>query len=102
MAGSADRRPARRVALVTGGARGIGFGCAQALARDGWDLAVCGTRPESDAAASVATLRGLGGEVLYVQADIGSDDAPGILVDAIRKSFGRLDLLVNNAGVAPK
>jgi len=91
-----------RVALVTGGTRGIGFGCAETLAREGWKLAVCGVRKESEARESLQKLREAAGEVLYVQADIGEDDAPDRLVSAVRARFGRLDLLVNNAGVAPK
>jgi 3-oxoacyl-[acyl-carrier protein] reductase len=91
-----------RVALVTGGTRGIGFGCAESLAREGWKLAVCGVRAESDAQDALQALRASAGEVLYVQADIGDDEAPDRLVGAVRSRFGRLDLLVNNAGVAPK
>jgi NAD(P)-dependent dehydrogenase (short-subunit alcohol dehydrogenase family) len=92
----------KRVALVTGGTRGIGFGCAEALAREGWDLAVCGVRAEAEARPALDELRGHGGEVLYVQADIGSDEAPELLTSAVTSRFERLDLLVNNAGVAPK
>ena len=92
----------KRVALVTGGTRGIGFGCAEALAREGWDLAVCGMRAEAEARPALDTLRGHGAEVLYVQADIGSDEAPELLTSAVTSRFARLDLLVNNAGVAPK
>jgi NAD(P)-dependent dehydrogenase (short-subunit alcohol dehydrogenase family) len=92
----------RRIALVTGGTRGIGFGCAQALAREGWDLAVCGVRSEQEARESLDELRGLGAQVLYVKADIGDDGSPPLLVEAVRSRFGRLDLLVNNAGVAPR
>jgi NAD(P)-dependent dehydrogenase (short-subunit alcohol dehydrogenase family) len=91
-----------RVALVTGGTRGIGFGCAETLAREGWKLAVCGVRSESEARNAVQALRTSAGEVLYIQTDIGDDDAPDRLVSAVRSRFGRLDLLVNNAGVAPK
>ena len=91
-----------RLALVTGGTRGIGLGCAKALAREGWNLAVCGVRPEAEARPALDELRGFGGEVLYVQADIGGDDAPDLLIGAVTARFGRLDLLVNNAGVAPK
>ncbi len=93
---------ARRVALVTGGSRGIGLGCATALAREGWDLAVCGTRAEAEVAPALAALRGAGAKVLYVQADLSADDAPPRILAPVREGFGRLDLLVNNAGVAPK
>jgi len=91
----------RRVALVTGGARGIGFGCAEALAREGWDLGLCGRRPPADAEPALQALRGHGAEVLYVQADVGDDGAPRRLVDVVVERFRHLDLLVNNAGVAP-
>jgi NAD(P)-dependent dehydrogenase (short-subunit alcohol dehydrogenase family) len=91
----------RRVALVTGGTRGIGLGCAEALAREGWALAVCGVRAAAEVEPALARLRALGAEPLHVQADVGDDDAPGRLVAAVDGRFGRLDLLVNNAGVAP-
>jgi NAD(P)-dependent dehydrogenase (short-subunit alcohol dehydrogenase family) len=91
----------RRVALVTGGTRGIGLGCAEALAREGWDLALCGVRPPEDAEAALKGLRSHGAEVLYVQADVGDDATPGRLVETVRSRYARLDLLVNNAGMAP-
>ncbi len=92
----------KRVALITGGTRGIGLGIAQCLAREGLDLAVCGMREEAAAAESLATLRGLGADVLYVQADVGDPQARQRLVAAVQRHFGRLHVLVNNAGVAPK
>jgi 3-oxoacyl-[acyl-carrier protein] reductase len=91
-----------RVALVTGGTRGIGLGCAESLAREGWDLAVCGMRTEKEARQSLDTLAAIGTAVMYVQADIGEDDTAERLLGAVRARFGRLDALVNNAGVAPK
>ncbi|HEV7925511.1 MAG TPA: 3-ketoacyl-ACP reductase [Verrucomicrobiae bacterium] len=92
----------RRVALVTGGARGIGFGVAKELARDNFDLAVCGLRDPSAAAPAMAELRQLGAETLYVRADVSAAAARRRLLDALREKFGRLNVLVNNAGVAPK
>jgi 3-oxoacyl-[acyl-carrier protein] reductase len=92
----------RPVALVTGGTRGIGRGCSEALAREGYDLAVCGLRPREEAADALAALRAAGAEALYVQADIGEDDAADRLLAAARSRFGSLDVLVNNAGVAPR
>jgi 3-oxoacyl-[acyl-carrier protein] reductase len=92
----------RRVALVTGGARGIGFGISEALARDGFDLALCGQREEGAVQEPLDQLRGMGAEVLYVQADVSDSAARDRLVSSIRERFGRLDVLVNNAGVAPK
>lgn len=92
----------RPVALVTGGTRGIGRGCAESLAREGYDLAVCGVRSEGEAAEALEALRTAGAEALYVQADIGDDDAADRLVAAVSSRYGRLDVLVNNAGVAPR
>ena len=92
---------AGRVALVTGGARGIGLGCSDALVKEGWDLAVCGVRAEEQAAPALEKLRESGRRVHYSRVDIGDDDAPRRLLDDVQSRFGRLDLLVNNAGVAP-
>jgi 3-oxoacyl-[acyl-carrier protein] reductase len=92
----------KRVALVTGGTRGIGFGIAQALARGGFNLAVCGVRDEGAVADPLKTLRSLGAEVLYVKCDVARRDARDEMLAAVRQRFGRLDVLVNNAGIAPK
>jgi NAD(P)-dependent dehydrogenase (short-subunit alcohol dehydrogenase family) len=92
----------KRVVLITGGTRGIGFGVAQALAREGFNLAVCGLRDESAVAEPLKTLRSLGADVLYYQCDVAQRDARDKMVAAIRQRFGRLDVLVNNAGIAPK
>ena len=91
-----------RVALVTGGTRGIGLGIARALARDGWSLALCGRRPASDVHPVVGDL-GAGGasEVAYWPADVGVASDRARLLSAIETRFGRLDALVNNAGKAP-
>jgi NAD(P)-dependent dehydrogenase (short-subunit alcohol dehydrogenase family) len=92
----------KKVALVTGGTRGIGFGVAQALAREGFDLAVCGVRPASAVAEALAQLKQLGAAALYCPCDVADRAARTRLLDAIRQRYGRLHVLVNNAGVAPK
>jgi 3-oxoacyl-[acyl-carrier protein] reductase len=92
----------KRVALITGGTRGIGFGVAMALAKDGFDLCVCGLRTAAAAEESLDKLRKAGAEVLYVRADIGSRDDRTALIDAVAGRFGALHVLVNNAGVAPE
>ena len=89
----------KRVALVTGGTRGIGFGVAQALAHEGFRLAVCGFRAESEVRESI---RPLGEEVVYCQCDVGDREARARMLAAVRARFGRLDVLINNAGVAPR
>ena len=92
----------KRVALITGGTRGIGFGIAQALAREGFNLAVCGLRDESAVAGPLKTLRSMGAEMLYCKCDVAQRDARDEMLAAIRLRFSCLHVLVNNAGVAPK
>jgi 3-oxoacyl-[acyl-carrier protein] reductase len=91
----------KRVALVTGGTRGIGRGIAGALAARGFDLALCGRREEAEVTAVLEELRRAGAEVRYVKADVGERGERERLVAALRERPGRLHVLVNNAGVAP-
>jgi 3-oxoacyl-[acyl-carrier protein] reductase len=90
-----------RVALVTGGTRGIGLGIARRLAADGLDLVLCGLREEVEVAPVLGELRDAGSAVCYLQADLGDRAARGALVEGLRAQVGRLHVLVNNAGVAP-
>lgn len=92
----------KKVALITGGSRGIGLGIAKSLAQAGFDLAINGVRNEEDAKASLEELRQLGAEVLYCKGDVGDGNARIAIIDKIKGHFGRLNVLVNNAGVAPK
>jgi len=102
MSDSTPSKAGKPVALITGGTRGIGFGIAQALAREGFDLTVCGTREAAAAEPALRVLRALHADALYVQADISESRARRELLEAVRERFGRLHVLVNNAGVAPK
>ncbi len=90
-----------KVALVTGGSRGIGMGIALALAHEGCDLCVCGVRAASEVKESLAPLQATGRDVLYVKADVSLKADRETLVAEVRRHFGRLNVLVNNAGVAP-
>ena len=90
------------VAFITGGSRGIGFGCAHQLAEQGFDVAINGMRDESAVSEAIAALEALGANVLYCQGDIGSAEARAAMLASIKERFGRLNVLVNNAGVAPK
>jgi 3-oxoacyl-[acyl-carrier protein] reductase len=92
----------RKVALITGGTRGIGLGIAQALARESWDLVLCGIRSPESVADVIKNLRASGAELVYVAADIADGQARSELIETARAKFGRLNLLVNNAGVGPK
>jgi NAD(P)-dependent dehydrogenase (short-subunit alcohol dehydrogenase family) len=91
----------KRVALVTGGTRGIGLGIARALAGRGFDLVLNGVREEGAVGETLGELRALGAETHYVRADIGERGDRERLVSTIRRRPGRLHVLVNNAGVAP-
>jgi NAD(P)-dependent dehydrogenase (short-subunit alcohol dehydrogenase family) len=90
------------VALITGGSRGIGFGIAQALARAGFDVAINGMRPESAVTDVLDQLKSFGTDAIYCQGDIASAEARQAMLDKINAHYGRLNVLVNNAGVAPK
>ena len=92
----------KKVALVTGGSRGIGLGIAKCLANNGFDLAINGMRAEEDTADSLEELRSLGAEVLYCRGDVSDAEKRQGIFDVISEKFGRLNVLVNNAGVAPK
>jgi 3-oxoacyl-[acyl-carrier protein] reductase len=91
-----------RTALVTGGTRGIGLGIARALAADGWDLVLCGTRAEPEVAPVLEELRRPGRAVAYEAADLSSLADRTRLVAALRAKHGPLNALVNNAGRAPR
>jgi 3-oxoacyl-[acyl-carrier protein] reductase len=92
----------KRVAAITGGGRGIGLGISAQLAKQGFDLAICGQREESDLAETLEVLRMQGAQVLYVKANIAVTADRENFLAAIKQRFGRLDVLVNNAGIAPK
>lgn len=92
----------KKVALVTGGSRGIGLGIAQKLAQNGFDLAINGIRSENFVQDVLENLRELGAKVIYCQGDIASTEDRESMLEKIKNHFGRLNILVNNAGVAPK
>ena len=92
----------KRVALITGGSRGIGFGIAEQLARNGFDLAINGVRFENDAKNAIEKLKKFGNDVIYCQGNISSSTDRENIIESVKNHYGRLHLLVNNAGVAPK
>ncbi|HEX4124872.1 MAG TPA: 3-ketoacyl-ACP reductase, partial [Tepidisphaeraceae bacterium] len=91
-----------KVALVTGGSRGIGLGIARALVCAGFNIAVNGRRPEAEVEPVLDELRAAGVDAIYLQGDVAElGDHAGIL-EQIEQRWGGLDVLVNNAGVAPE
>lgn len=92
----------KKTALITGGSRGIGFGIAKALAKEGYNLAINGVRDEAGAADALNELRELGAEVAYCQGSIASAADREAIVEKAYSVFGQINLLVNNAGIAPR
>ncbi|WP_018618740.1 3-ketoacyl-ACP reductase [Spirosoma luteum] len=92
----------RPVAFITGGSRGIGYGIAEQLADAGFDLVINGVRPEEAVREALDALRNRGNNVLYCPGDIAQAAARNEMITTIKTHFGRLNVLVNNAGVAPK
>ena len=87
-----------KAALVTGGGSGIGAAVARALAREGAEVAICGRRAEALEATREA-IAGAGGTAVALPVDLTRREDVARLVEAIRARFGRLDVLVNNAGI---
>lgn len=86
------------VALVTGGSRGIGLGITRALLAEGYRVAILATRqPPEELLAEL----GAQGEVVYLQGNVADVEGHAEIVDQILQRWGRIDALVNNAGVAP-
>lgn len=91
-----------KVALITGGSRGIGLGIAQALVPEGFDLVINGVRDQSKAEANLQSLRSKKNRIVYCQGNISNNADRSNIIDTVKSEFGRLDILVNNAGIAPK
>jgi NAD(P)-dependent dehydrogenase (short-subunit alcohol dehydrogenase family) len=94
-------KQSKRVALVTGGSRGIGRGIAEQLADSSFDLAINGVRPAEQIGDIMRALEKRGAVVEYCRGNVAEAADREAIVDAVRHRFGRLDVLVNNAGVAP-
>ena len=95
---------ANKIALITGGSRGIGFGIAEKLAAEKWDIIINGVRAEDAVTEPLAKLRAFGVRVGYARGDVGSVEGRAAILAATRAFTGAtsINVLVNNAGVAPK
>jgi len=89
-------------ALITGGSRGIGYGIAEALAKEGFDLAINGVREEKEAQETISALKKYNVDVIYCQGNIGDAEDRKRIVERSFSHFKAINVLVNNAGVAPK
>jgi NAD(P)-dependent dehydrogenase (short-subunit alcohol dehydrogenase family) len=92
----------KQTALITGGSRGIGLGIAEELAAEGIDLAINGVRPEEQLTQVLEKLRSTGIRAIYCRGDVSQQTDRENMLKKIRKEFGQLNFLVNNAGIAPR
>lgn len=88
-----------KVALVTGASRGIGRACAVRLAADGYTVVINYSRSEAEALSALEEIRAAGGDGMICKADVSNPDEVREMVTLVDKTYGQIDLLVNNAGV---
>lgn len=90
-----------RTALITGSGRNIGRGCANALAQAGFNIVINGSSDRAACDRVAAEVRNAGTDALVVIANIGDQTAVGSMADEALKTFGRVDVLINNAAIRP-
>ena len=91
-----------KTALITGGTRGIGLGIAHALAQEGYDIILCGRRDAASVANVISELERSGSKIWYIQADLSLPDSRMLLIEEAKGVVQHLNVLVNNAGMAPR
>jgi 3-oxoacyl-[acyl-carrier protein] reductase len=88
-----------RTAIVTGGAKGIGRGIAEAFAREGADVAIADIATNDQAAAVIAAIQQAGRKAIFIRTDVADEQQVRNMVGAVKRDFGHIDILVNNAGI---
>src|SRR5438093_7503914 len=99
MSANVPRKLAGKVALVTGGSRGIGAAIAKWLAADGAAVALTYSASPAKADEVVRSIKAAGGKALAIKADAANTEAVGLAIAKTIGAFGGIDILVNNAGV---
>ncbi len=92
----------KSIALITGGSRGIGFGIAEQLGKNGFDVAINGTRSSDEVEDVIKKLKDYGNDVIYCRGSIASSADRENILQQVKQHYGMLNVLVNNAGIAPK
>ena len=92
----------KKTAIVTGGAGGIGFGTAQQLAADGFNIAIFDIKDQSTASENIAQLNEAGSDTMYYRGNIANVSDCYSFVEKVIGKYRKIDVLVNNSGVAPK
>jgi 3-oxoacyl-[acyl-carrier protein] reductase len=92
----------KKTALITGGSRGIGLGIAKEFAKVGFNLAINGVRPQKKVQPILDGLKMFGHEVIYAQGNVSKREDRQNIFNTVISVFGHLNVLVNNAGIAPR
>ena len=92
----------KKVVLLTGGSRGIGLGIAGELSKNKFNLAVLGRKSPDAVSETMNGLRANGTDVLYIQGNVASASDRKNCLESVKEHFGMLNILINNAGIAPR
>jgi 3-oxoacyl-[acyl-carrier protein] reductase len=88
-----------RTAIVTGGAKGIGRGIAEAFANEGADVAIADIGTNDQAAAVIEAIQQAGRKAIFIRTDVADEEQVRSMVEDVQRDFGHIDILVNNAGI---
>ena len=92
----------KKTAIITGGTGGIGFGIAQQLVADGFNIAIFGTKDELTVREKIIRIEAAGSDTMYFRGDIAKVKDCYTFAEKVVEKYGKIDVLVNNSGVSPK